>query len=179
MPVSLRRPGETTGNAVGYLWANLATDLADPRQRLDAIQASTSAAKAHLNTMPPGARKLFTTLTMTPVIAVRVAGLGARVRPPMNLTISNVPGPREPLYLNGARLEAFYPVSIPSQGQALNITCVTYDGKLNIGFTGCRDSLPHLQRLAVYAGDALAELEAALAPPARRTSRKRALESVN
>jgi WS/DGAT/MGAT family acyltransferase len=179
MPVSLRQPGETTANAVGYLWANLATDMADPRQRLDAINSSTSAAKAHLNTMPPAARKLFTTLTMTPIIAVWVAGLGAKVRPPMNLTISNVPGPREPLYLNGARLEAFYPVSIPSQGQALNITCVTYDGKLNIGFTGCRDSLPHLQRLAVYAGEALAELEAALAPPARRTSHRRALESVN
>jgi WS/DGAT/MGAT family acyltransferase len=167
MPVSLRQPGETTANAVGYLWANLATDVDDTRQRLDAIHASTTAAKAHLKSMPAAARKLFTTLTMTPVIAVWVTGLGARVRPPMNLTISNVPGPREPLYLNGARLEAFYPVSIPTQGQALNITCVTYDGKLNIGFTGCRDSLPHLQRLAVYASDALDELEATLAPPSR------------
>lgn len=175
MPVSLRQPGETTANAVGYLWANLATDLADTRDRLAAITSSTNAAKAHLNTMPPAARKLFTTLTMTPVIAVWVAGLGAKVRPPMNLTISNVPGPREPLYLNGARLEAFYPVSIPSQGQALNITCVTYDGKLNIGFTGCRDSLPHLQRLAVYAGEALDELEATLEKPKRTRATRRAV----
>jgi len=178
MPVSLRQPGETTANAVGYLWANLATDLPDTRDRLAAIHSSTNAAKAHLNTMQPAARKLFTTLTMTPVIAVWVAGLGAKVRPPMNLTISNVPGPREALYLNGARLEAFYPVSIPSQGQALNITCVTYDGKFNIGFTGCRDSLPHLQRIAVYAGEALDELEAALVQPVRKNSRKRAPETV-
>jgi diacylglycerol O-acyltransferase len=64
-------------------------------------------------------------------------------------------------------------------GQALNITCVTYDGKFNIGFTGCRDSLPHLQRLAVYAGEALDELEAALAPPVSKTSRKRNLERVS
>lgn len=173
VPVSLRQPGETAANAVGYLWANLATDLPDTVDRLRAINASTNAAKAHLNTMQPAARKLFTTLTMTPVIAVWVAGLGARVRPPMNLTISNVPGPPRPLYLNGARLEAFYPVSIPSQGQALNITCVTYDGNLNIGLTGCRDSLPHLQRIAVYAGDALDELEGALAAPARKPRKAR------
>ncbi len=179
MPVSLRQPGETTANAVGYLWASLATDQVDPRARLEAIHSSTTAAKVHLGTMSPEARKVFTTLTMTPLIAVWVAGLGARVRPPMNLTISNVPGPREPLYLHGARLEAFYPVSIPSQGQALNITCVTYDGKFNIGFTGCRDSLPHLQRLAVYTGEALDELEAALAPKPRRNSRTRTLEGVS
>jgi len=100
-------------------------------------------------------------------MAVMFSGIGARVRPPMNVTISNVPGPNQPLYLNGARLDAFYPVSIPVQGQALNITCVTYDGAMNIGFTGCRDSLPHIQRIAVYAGEALEELELSLAEPFR------------
>src|SRR3546814_6499991 len=61
----------------------------------------------------------------------------------------------------GARLEAMYPVSNPFDGQALNITCTSYINTLNFGFTGCRDSLPHMQHLAIYMGDALIELEAA------------------
>ena len=76
-----------------------------------------------------------------------------------NLCVSNVPGPRETLYLNGSRLEATYPVSIPMHGMALNITLHGYADMLNFGFIGCRDALPHLQRLAVYTGDALDELE--------------------
>jgi WS/DGAT/MGAT family acyltransferase len=160
VPVSLRQSGEAAANAVGFLWADLGTDRAEPYARLTAIHDSMHATKSHLNRMPLAARKAFTLSMMTPVIAVLLGGLGARVRPPMNVTISNVPGPQQALYLNGARLEAFYPVSIVLQGQALNITCVTYDGKLNLGITGCRDSLPHLQRLAVFASDALDELEA-------------------
>jgi hypothetical protein len=160
------------------MWSTLGTDVPDPLARLKAIHESMVASKSHLNSMSPSARKAFTMVTMTPVIAVLMSGLGARVRPPMNVTISNVPGPREAVYLNGARLEAFYPISIPVQGQALNITCVTYDGKFNIGFTGCRDSLPHLQRIAVYAGEALDELEEAIAAPVRKTSRKRTPERV-
>jgi diacylglycerol O-acyltransferase len=173
VPVSLRQPGDTCANAVGTMWATLGTDVPDPRARLKAIHESMVASKTHLNSMSPSARKAFTMVTMTPVIAVLISGLGAKVRPPMNVTISNVPGPKEAIYLNGARLEAFYPISIPVQGQALNITCVTYDGKFNIGFTGCRDSLPHLQRLAVYAGDALDELEATLDQPTPATKRRR------
>lgn len=170
VPVSLREPGETGANAVGYLWAGLATDVADPQERLAAIHRSMQASKDHLKQLPPRARKVFTLATMAPVIGVLLTGVGATRRPPMNITISNVPGPRQPLFLNGARLEGFYPVSIAVQGQALNITCVTYDGKLNIGFTGCRDSLPHLQRIAVYAGEALDEL----APKPRKRTRPRA-----
>ncbi len=91
-----------------------------------------------------------------------LAGRTAVSRPFFNVTVSNVPGPVKPLYLNGARMEAFYPVSIPAHGQAVNITCTSYNGSLNFGFAGCRDALPHLQRLAVYTGEALLELEKAL-----------------
>jgi hypothetical protein len=106
-------------------------------------------------------------MTMSPVIVVLLSGLGTRVKPPMNVIISNVPGPADTLYLDRARMEAIYPVSIPFQGLALNITCVSYAGYLDVGFTGSRDSLPHLQRLAVYAGDALTELDRAFAGTAR------------
>jgi hypothetical protein len=83
------------------------------------------------------------------------------VRPTFNIVISNVPGPDQPLYFRGAELEANYPMSIPVHGQALNITACSYAGKMCFGFTGCRDTLPHLQRLAVYCGETMNELEAA------------------
>ncbi|MGH8504503.1 MAG: WS/DGAT/MGAT family O-acyltransferase [Stenotrophobium sp.] len=163
VPMSLRvegvEGGEDGGNAVGFLWAALGTQIADPQRRLAAIHDSMNAWKNHLHSLPPRMRLVFTSLIFAPAVAVLTAGMGARVRPPMNIVISNVPGPDKPLYLGAARMEAIYPVSIPIQGQALNISCVSYAGKLNIGFTGSRDRLPHLQRIAVYAGAALAELE--------------------
>ncbi len=60
-------------------------------------------------------------------------------------------------------MEEIYPVSLLFNGQALNITAVSYDGEFNIGYTGCRDSIPHLQRIAVYSGEELDALESALA----------------
>jgi hypothetical protein len=91
-----------------------------------------------------------------------VPSTAGHVKPTFNVVISNVPGPEEALYFRGARLEASYPMSIPVHGQALNITCMTYAGMMCFGFTGCRDTLPHLQRLAVYCGEALVDLEKAL-----------------
>ncbi len=57
-----------------------------------------------------------------------------------------------------------FPVSAVTHGQALNITCYSYGGNISFGFAGCRDSVPHLQRIAVYTGEALEELEAVLLP---------------
>lgn len=162
VPVSLREPGDAdSSNAVGFLWASLATNKDDPLDRLQAIHDSMQASKNHLLSLPPKARSVYTMATMTPAIGVLMLGLGAKIRPPMNVTISNVPGPADSLFLNGARMEALYPVSLPFQGQGLNITCISYDGKLNVGFVGSRDALPSLQRMAVYCGEALDELDTA------------------
>ena len=79
----------------------------------------------------------------------------------VNLIISNVPGPREPLYWDGARMQGMYPLSVPQQSQALNITVVSYAGQLNLGLTGCRRRLPHLQHMLIYLEESLAELETA------------------
>ena len=75
-------------------------------------------------------------------------------RPPYNVVISNVPGPKQRHYLNGARLDGMYPVSIPVNGIALNITCTSYVDNLAFGFTGCRRTVPHLQRLLLPEGRA-------------------------
>ena len=76
-----------------------------------------------------------------------------------NVIISNVPGPREPLYWNGAKLDALYPASIVLDGQALNITMTSYLDKLEVGLTGCRKSLPKLQNLLTHLENEIQKFE--------------------
>ena len=128
-------------------------------------RASVRHAKAHVQGLPRQAMMQYTVLLMAPTIVTLLSGIGGRTRPMFNITISNVPGPDKPMYFRGARLEAIYPASIVTHGQALNITCESYAGTMNFGFTGCHSSVPSLQKLAVYAAQALAELEAAILPP--------------
>jgi hypothetical protein len=94
-------------------------------------------------------------------IASQVAGLGAVGRPMFNVLISNVPGPREKLYYNGAEVLGLYPLSVLQNGQVLNITALSYDTTVNVAFTACPSGLPHIQHLALYCADAFEELEAA------------------
>jgi WS/DGAT/MGAT family acyltransferase len=164
VPVNIRAKGDTTGggNEVGAILASLATDVADPRERMRAIVASTKRGKEQLQGMSKSALMQYAALLLAPMLLSLIPGAAGRVRPAFNVVISNVPGPTKPLYFRGARLEAIYPLSIPFHGYGLNITVSGYDGELDFGFTGCRDTVPHLQRLAVYAGDALTELEAAM-----------------
>ncbi len=83
------------------------------------------------------------------------------MRPAYNLVISNVPGPRSTLYFNGAELLGNYPLSIPIDGMALNITCTSYVDKMAFGLTGCRRTVPHLQRLLSHLDSELKALERA------------------
>jgi hypothetical protein len=92
------------------------------------------------------------TLSMAP------GGIAQLAPPPFNIIISNVPGPKKPLYFNGARLTGIYPLSIPTNYQALNITVTSYVDNMEFGLIGCRRSVPHLQRLLTHLDDSLAEL---------------------
>ncbi len=143
--------------------AELGTNIADPRERLEAIKRSTAEAKRHQRKLPSEARATLHAADQRAVHR-RPDGRasGNRAPHPFNVAISNVPGPPEPLYFNGARLDALFPLSLLLHGNALNITCVSYAGTLNFGFTGARDTLPHLQRLAIYMGEAVEELERVL-----------------
>ncbi len=163
LPVAIRAKNDPGGgNAVGAILATLATHLEDPLARMDAIVASTSQAKQRLQNLSRPAMLQLSALTMAPTGLQAITGSLGRAAPQFNVCISNVPGPPSQLYFRGASLEAVYPVSVPVHGQALNITCYSYNGRLNFGFTGCRDTLPHMQRLAVYTGEALLELEGAI-----------------
>jgi diacylglycerol O-acyltransferase len=164
VPVGLKSRGADSesgggGNAVGSVMVKLATDLDDPAARLAAINTSMKAGKEALESMTPNQIVAMSALGMAPSLAIPMLRLNGIVRPPFNLIISNVPGPRSTQYLNGARLTGTYPVSVPMQGMALNITCNSYADDMCFGLTGCRRTVPHLQRLLTYLDAELAALE--------------------
>ena len=165
VPVSLHRPdaggGDGGGNAVGAVMCRLGTDLDDPAERLATVHRSMAEGKESLGHMSQSQILAMSAIGISPLALWPALRLTERVRPPFNLIISNVPGPTQPLYWNGARLDGLYPLSIPLDGQALNITCTTYSDEIAFGLTGCRRTVPHLQRMLTYLGQELDELEAA------------------
>lgn len=159
-PVSLRQPGDDVGgNSVGAILCNLGTDRADAADRLETIHSSMEAGKSMLRGLSPTQATVASALAMSPMLLGQVPGVRRVASPGYNVVISNIPGPKESLYWNGARLLGVYPLSIPTDGQALNITVTSYDGQLEFGLTGCRAVVPRLQRLLVQLEDSLAELE--------------------
>jgi diacylglycerol O-acyltransferase / wax synthase len=149
------------GNAVGAVMARLGSHLHDPAERLKSIHESMRDGKEGLATMTPAQIMAVSAVGQAPAILGPMFRMQGIVRPPYNLIISNVPGPRSTHYWNGAELQGTYPLSIPINGMALNITCTSYDGKMCFGLTGCRRTVPHLQRLLTYLDDELKALEKA------------------
>jgi WS/DGAT/MGAT family acyltransferase len=163
VPVSLRsdKDDDRGGNMVGTILCNLATHLDDPAKRLDAIHASMTDNK-EVFTQLPQIQQFALSAFLTGGIALSlVPGFVSNAPPPFNIVISNVPGPREPLYWRGARLDGNYPLSIALDGQALNITLTNNADNLDFGLVGCRRSVPHLQHLLGHLEDSLKDLERA------------------
>ena len=163
-PVSLRRTGNRdSNNQVSLMTVSLATDEADAVRRLKKISRSAHSAKGLTLDLAasydpelaiPGLPSLMQTLAAV----ADAAGLAdfPALRVPFNLVISNVPGPRQWLYSNGARVLTHYPVSIPAHGQAVNITVQSYADRMYFAITGCARALPDA---AVLRDDVLAAFE--------------------
>lgn len=160
VPVGIERDVDTINAAAGFV-APLGTATADPVERLKQISAATSRAKGELLTMSTNALEHYSLFGLLPIALGQKTGALAAIPPLFNFTVSNVVLSKQPLYLAGARLDMIVPVSFLCDGYGLNVTLVGYTDKVALGFVGCRDTLPHLQRLAQYTGQAFEELEAA------------------
>jgi diacylglycerol O-acyltransferase len=166
VPVSLRgdeptaAPGPVPGNKIGTLACCLGTHLADPAERLATVQASMREGKTALAGRSRVQVLAMSALGATPLALAMTLGrtLGP-LRPP-NVMISNVPGPKEPLYWNGARFDALYPLSVVADGQALNITCTSVNDQISFGLTGCSRAIPRIDALADALGRELDLLDA-------------------
>jgi len=169
VPISLREPGDTRqNNQVSGMLCQIATDIADPVERLAAIVRSSSQAKQLAGTFRDAVPQDFA-FVGAPILLQLImlvygrSGLADRLPMPMNVTISNVPGPPMALYCAGARVTALHPVSIAAHGAALNITVQSYMDALNFGLTADRRAVPDVGRLGDYLVDAADELKKAVA----------------
>jgi diacylglycerol O-acyltransferase len=169
VPVSTGRVDDEqrlVGNRVSNLFTSLRTDIADPVERLRAIHDVTQAAKEVQNAL--GAEMLVEWSEVTPPRIFSAwmrlysrLKLADRHRPPINLVISNVPGPRQPLHIAGGRLLDIYSMGPILEGIGLNITVWSYVDRLGFGLVACRETMPDLWDLADHLHDALAELRKA------------------
>lgn len=164
VPISLRRPGSDMegsvgGNAFGSILCDLRTDDVDAATRLASIARTVSVAKARMKALSHQQALAVSRVIMGGSAVSALTGITATPRQPFNLVISNVPATTVPLYLNGAQLTDIYPISMISEGQAINITVTSYAEHITFGIVGDRKAVPHLQRLLTHLENALADLE--------------------
>ena len=181
VPISLREEGNTdANNQVFGMICSIATNIEDPKARLEAIIAQSTKSKemSHpLRALMPQVSNI--SMLGAPILVQILALLYSRsslsdVLPPAaNITVSNVPGPRQTLYAAGAELLHIFPVSISTHGLALNITVQSYRDQLDFGFIAGANIIPHVQVLCDMLPAEFAALEAAFAPPASRRSKAR------
>jgi diacylglycerol O-acyltransferase len=174
VPISLREEGNTAANnQVFGMICSIATDIEDPKTRLETIIAQSVKSKemAHpLRALMPQVSNI--SMLGAPIVVQILVLLYSRsnlsdVLPPAaNITVSNVPGPKQTLYAAGAELLHIFPVSIATHGLALNITVQSYRDQLDFGFIAGANVIPHVQLLCDMLPEEFAILEAAFAPPA-------------
>ena len=169
-PVSLRTAHDKgTGNRVTMMNVNLATHIPDPRLRLLSIHQSAEIAKEVTADLAPGYDPDVSLPGLPAMISFAAASAeGARMADlapnPVNVVISNVPGPGNTLFCNGAKMLTHYPVSIPAHGAGLNITVQSYARRLYFGVTACATALPDAAQLRDDMVEAYLELRQLLLP---------------
>jgi len=169
VPLSVRTDEQkgTFGNRVSMMVVPIPTDEPDPRRRLMRAHELMRAAKSRHSALPADLM-LDATRFIPPALNARAARVmfelagSPRVRPTINLAISNVPGPQTPLYLAGAELVANYPISVILDGVGLNITVLSYMGKLDFGIVADREQVDDVWPLMTRLREGLDELDAAI-----------------
>lgn len=189
VPVSIRtgQEEEKWTNRVSGIFAKLPTNVESAVERVGAVHESMAVAKENFDLIPADLLVDFTEFA-PPAVATRAMRMATstrmpdRLKPPMNVVISNVPGPRHPLYLAGAQLKHYYPVSTIVDGQGLNITVQSYIDTLDFGLISCRELVPDLWELVDMCVEEVAHLLAITDPnhqaktaPAKKASSTKAV----
>lgn len=162
MPVSLKSSDDDVGNKLSYIMCPFFTQEPDALKRLRRIIKVTSSAKKELNSVSVTAAEDFYALIMAPTILLTMTGNATRVRPATNAIFSNVPGSPRKLYLEGAELEALYPLSIVTDAMGLNITVVSHVNKLCFAIASCPRDQPGIESLGALIKSSYAEVRDAV-----------------
>ncbi len=180
MPISLRTPGNTEYTTQATLsLVNLNTHIADPLKRLRAIRDAAGAVKALAQRAKGVIPTDFPSIGVPWLLHGLASlygrsGIAGAIPPIANVVISNVPGPQVPLYVAGARMATYWPLSIVEHGLGLNITVMSYAGAMGFGFTTARNAVPNARELTAALLEALDELVARSRPAAaKKTVRRR------
>ncbi|MFB4264700.1 wax ester/triacylglycerol synthase domain-containing protein [Nonomuraea sp. GTA35] len=164
VPVAVRSAtaGDLVGNQISAMVAPMPTNLPDPRERLQAVVAAMGTAKRRFALAPATWLGELCSILPAPLTSLatpaifRLAGMAC---PPINLIVSNVPGPQFPLYLCGGRVLSYYPLSVlTDMSGGLNITCFSYDGMLDFGIVACPERVDDVWGLLEHLRTALDEL---------------------
>src|SRR3954465_9520623 len=166
VPVSVRTDEEmgTYGNRIMLMSAPFFTNEPNAVRRLEKTHSALAAMKEHHRALPAELLQ-DTNHFIPPAVFARAAratfafSTSGRGRPTWNLVVSNVPGPQFPLYCAGARLVANYPVSVITDGMGLNMTVMSYCGKMDFGIVADRDQMPDLWSMLDRLRDSLEELK--------------------
>jgi diacylglycerol O-acyltransferase len=162
MPVNLRREGEkTAGNKIGIIQVELSPPTDDPYVRLRNIGFSLRNVRTMIDSVAPEGIESYTVITGLVAQLAELLKLSNTLPPMGNTLVSNVPGPKEHLYVKGARMQEMHPISTLPPSNLLNITLFSYAGQLFFGLIAT-DELPNLQRLGDYVQEAFTELEASV-----------------
>jgi diacylglycerol O-acyltransferase len=148
VPVNVRNGGAASelGNRISFMFIDLPCDAADPVDRLLRVHAATRAGKAAGR--PDGADTVMRALGFVPRPIQALAAHAAASPRAYNLVISNIPGPREPLYMRGCRLERAHPVIPLSERHALSIGITTIGSTAGFGVYADRKRIPDADLLA-------------------------------
>lgn len=161
MPVSLKTGADSAGNKLSYIIAPFFTDESNDWRRLKRVIKVTRAAKGELGQVSTTAAEDYYALLMAPTLLLTLTGNATLLRPGINAIFSNVPGARGDLYLEGARLQALYPLSIVTDGMGLNITVVSHAGKLCFAIISCPIRQPGIADLGKMIKESFGDLRAA------------------
>jgi diacylglycerol O-acyltransferase len=166
-PVSVRHRDRTgsadpeSGNRFGLGLCPLGTDIADPAERLAFVSLAMRNVKKQVATKGSDAMLAVMGPAIGSTVVIPLLPFGTLLPPSCNMAISNVPGPREQMYYNGARLDEIYPVSSVFDGMGLNVTVCGYAGLVAVGYVADADVMPRIAELLPLTEQALADLEAA------------------
>lgn len=169
VPVSVRAEtgADASGNQISVMFAELPTHERDPLERLRLVHEAMTEAKQEFDEMPASLlQDLSTVVPAASGLAARaLLHLVAAQGPPVNVFVSNLPGPQLPSYVAGARVLGIHPVSAVSDlTGGLNLTVLSYDGALDFGLLACRELVPDVWNVLGYLSEALDEL-LTLVPP--------------
>lgn len=168
VPVSVRSHDDAGaaagGNRFGLGLCPLGTDIAGPLDRLHLIHTAMSAIKAEVGARGPDAMLVVMGPAIGSTVVTPLLPFATPLPPSCNLAISNVPGPAQDMYFNGARVEEMYPVSTAFDGMGLNVTVCSYADQMGVGYVTDAAVMPEVQELTGLTEQALTELEAVSTP---------------